>query len=90
MSNVPDTIPITDLRQHVAGVLTGVKGTKELVIITQRGRAAAVMMSTDACEKAEHDRFTPSARPQFLSALAYIRHNKPDAGFRFSRRAETV
>ena len=34
--------------------------------------------------------FTPSARTQFLSALAYIRRDKPDATFRFRRRAETV
>ena len=35
-------------------------------------------------------RFTPSARIQFLSALAYIRRDKPDAPLRFRRRAETV
>lgn len=34
--------------------------------------------------------FTPSARTQFLSALAYIRCDKPDAALRFRRRAETV
>ncbi|PTL37204.1 plasmid stabilization system protein [Candidatus Methylomirabilis limnetica] len=34
--------------------------------------------------------FTPSARTQFLSALAYIRRDKPDAALRFRRRAETV
>ena len=56
MSKVPDIIPITDLRQDAASVLKRVKGTKEPVIITQRGRAAVVMMSTEAYEKAEHDR----------------------------------
>jgi prevent-host-death family protein len=56
MGKVSNIIPITDLRQDAAGVLKRVKGTKEPVIITQRGRAAAVMMSTDAYEKAEHDR----------------------------------
>ena len=35
-------------------------------------------------------RFTPSARTQFLSALAYIRRDKPDAASRFRRRAENV
>ena len=35
-------------------------------------------------------RFTPSARIQFLSALAYIRRDKPDAALRVPRRAETV
>jgi toxin ParE1/3/4 len=34
--------------------------------------------------------FTPSARIQFLSALAYIRRDKPDAALRFRRRAETA
>jgi plasmid stabilization system protein ParE len=35
-------------------------------------------------------RFTPSARAQFLNALAYIRRDKPSAAVRFRRRAETV
>ena len=48
MGKVSNIIPITDLRQDAAGVLKRVKGTNEPVIITQRGRAAAVMMSTDA------------------------------------------
>jgi prevent-host-death family protein len=56
LNKVSNIIPITDLRQDAASVLKRVKGTKEPVIITQRGRAAAVMMSTDAYEKAEHDR----------------------------------
>jgi len=34
--------------------------------------------------------FTPSAHTQFLSAIAYIRQDKPDAALRFRRRAETV
>ena len=32
--------------------------------------------------------FTPSARAQFLSALAFIRQDKSDAAVRFRRRAE--
>lgn len=56
MGKVPDIIPITDLRRDAASVLKRINGTKEPVIITQRGRASAVMMSTDAYEKAEHDR----------------------------------
>lgn len=35
-------------------------------------------------------RFTPSARAQFLSALAYIRRDKPSAAVRFRNRTETV
>ena len=35
-------------------------------------------------------RFTPSARTQFLSALSYIRRDKPSAAINFRNRAETV
>ena len=34
--------------------------------------------------------FTPSARAQFLSALAYIRRDKPSAAVAFRKRAETI
>ncbi len=34
--------------------------------------------------------FTPFARAQFLSTLAFIRQDKPDAAVRFRRRAETA
>ena len=34
-------------------------------------------------------RFTPSARNQFLTALAYIRRDKPSAATQFRNRAET-
>lgn len=33
-------------------------------------------------------RFTPSARSQFLAALAYIRRDKPDAARKFRVQAE--
>ena len=56
MSKVPSLVPITDLRQDAASVLKRVRSSGEPVFITQRGRAAAVMMSTEAFEKAEHDR----------------------------------
>jgi toxin ParE1/3/4 len=35
-------------------------------------------------------RFTPSARVQFLSAVAYVRRENPEAALRFRRRAEEV
>lgn len=35
-------------------------------------------------------RFTPSARAQFLAALAYLRRDNPVAASRFRRRAERV
>ena len=35
-------------------------------------------------------RFTPSARSQFLAAIAYIKRENPEAGGRFRDRAEDV
>ncbi len=56
MRKGPTIIPITDLRQDAARVLRQVRDSKEPVVITQRGRAAAVVMSVEAYERSEHDR----------------------------------
>ena len=56
MTKVPTIIPITDLRQDAATVLRRVRESRAPVVITQRGRAAAIMMSAEAYERAEHDR----------------------------------
>ena len=55
MAKVPNIIPVTDLRQDAASVLRRVRHSKQPVVITQRRRAAAVMLSTEAYERAEHD-----------------------------------
>jgi len=56
MAKVPDIIPITDLRQDAAGALARVRQSREPVVITQRGRAAAVMLSMEAYEQGERER----------------------------------
>ncbi len=56
MARIPEVIPVTDLRQDAAAVLRRVRGRKQPIIITQRGRAAAVMLSVDAYERGEHER----------------------------------
>ncbi|MCC7134401.1 MAG: type II toxin-antitoxin system Phd/YefM family antitoxin [Gemmatimonadales bacterium] len=56
MTKVPAIVPITDLRQDAAAVLEKARKSAEPVFITQRGRAAAVLLSVDAFEKAEHER----------------------------------
>jgi len=56
MARIPEVIPVTDLRQDAAAVLRRVRGRKQPLIITQRGRAAAVMLSLDAYERGEHER----------------------------------
>lgn len=56
MAKVPPIIPITDLRQDAASVLQQVRDSKQPLVITQRGRAAAVMLSVEAYEQSERDR----------------------------------
>ena len=53
MAKVPRIIPISDLRQDAAAVLKRVRNTKSPIVITQRGRATAVLLSLDAYEQSE-------------------------------------
>jgi len=55
MSTIPDIIPITDLRQDAAKVLDRVKVSGKPLIVTQRGRAAAVMVSIERYEAKERE-----------------------------------
>jgi len=56
MSKLSNIIPISDLRQDAAKLLKKLRDSKEPLIITQRGRATAVIIGVDAYEKAEHER----------------------------------
>jgi prevent-host-death family protein len=55
MSKIPNIIPITDLRQDASAVLKRVKSSRKPLIITQRGRAAAVVVSMEAYEKTQKE-----------------------------------
>jgi prevent-host-death family protein len=56
MSKVPAIVPISDLRDDAANVLDRMKESREPVVITQRGRAAAVLVSIEEYERSEHER----------------------------------
>ncbi len=56
MAKIPEIIPITGLRQDAAAALKRVKSSRQPVVITQRGRAAAVLLSMEAYERSEHER----------------------------------
>ncbi len=56
MSHVPEIIPVSDLRQGAAELLGRVRMNQQPVIITQRGRAAAVLVSVESYEEAERER----------------------------------
>ena len=63
MGKLLNIIPVSDLRQDAAKVLEQLKNSKEPFIITQRGRAAAVMLSVETFKQSEHER-------ELLSLLA--------------------
>ncbi len=53
MAKVPDIVPVSDLRQDAAAVLRRIRQLKQPLIVTQRGRAAAVMLSIEAYQQIE-------------------------------------
>ncbi len=55
MSRVPKIIPISDLRQDASGVIKRVAASRDPLFITQRGRAAAVMVSMKEYEHTQHE-----------------------------------
>ncbi len=55
MSKISAIVPISDLRQDAASVLERLRRTREPLVITQRGRATAVMVSFEEYQRSEHD-----------------------------------
>ena len=56
MPKISDIVPVTDLRKDAAAVLARLRRSAQPVVITQRGRAAAVMVSAEGYERAETER----------------------------------
>ena len=56
MGKLLEILPVSDLRQDAAKVLKRLRDNNEPIIITQRGRAAAVIIGVEAYEKSEHDK----------------------------------
>jgi prevent-host-death family protein len=55
MTLLPSIIPISDLRQDTAGVIKRAAASDEPVVITQRGRASAVLVSARSYERTQHE-----------------------------------
>ena len=53
---IPEIVPITDLRQDAAAVLKRLKGLMGPLVITQRGRAVAVVQSIEDYEQSEKEK----------------------------------
>ena len=56
MAKIPKIIPVSDLRQDAAAILKRVRNSNEPLIVTQRGRAAAVMLSVKSYERVDYER----------------------------------
>ncbi len=55
MNVIPDIVPISDLRQDASNIVKRATSTGAPVFITQRGRASAVLVSTDAYERTQNE-----------------------------------
>ncbi len=49
-------MPITEIRRDAAMLLRQLRASRGPVVLTQRGRAVAVLMSAEAYDRSEHDR----------------------------------
>jgi prevent-host-death family protein len=56
MAKNPTKIPVSDLRQDASATLKRVRKSKRPLIVTQRGRTAAVLLSVNAYQKGEQER----------------------------------
>ncbi len=56
MGKLANIIPVSDLRKDAAKLLKQLKNNDDPLIITQRGRATAVIIGVDAYEKSEHEK----------------------------------
>jgi len=56
MGKLLNILPVSDLRQDAAKVLKILRENQEPIIITQRGRAAAIIIGVEAYEKSEHEK----------------------------------
>ncbi len=52
---IPEIIPVTDLRQDAAAVLKRLQASDGPLVVTQRGRAVAVMQTLEAYERTRQE-----------------------------------
>jgi len=56
MSKIPDIVPVSDFRRDAAAVLKKLQSGAGPLVVTQRGRAVAVMQSVEAYERLQQER----------------------------------
>ena len=56
MAKNPTKIPLSDLKQDASATLKRLRKSKRPLILTQRGKAAAVLLSLNTYERGERER----------------------------------
>jgi prevent-host-death family protein len=56
MATVPDIIPVSDLRQDAARTLRRLNRSSQPLVVTQRGRATAVLVGIKEYQRSERER----------------------------------
>ena len=80
MSRLPTIVPVSDLRQDASKVLDIVRAEKGPLIITQHGRAAAVLLSVPEYQEVERQ----------LQLLALLTQGEKEIARADGERIETV
>jgi len=55
MSAIPQIIPISELRKEAAGIVKKAASSDEPIVITQRGKAAVVMVGAAAYQRSQEE-----------------------------------
>lgn len=55
MGSLPDIIPVSELRQDAAGVIKRATATHEPVVVTQHGRATAVLVDVVSYQRTHEE-----------------------------------
>ena len=75
MQKTPQIIPISDLRKNASKIVKKISFSNDPLFITQRGRAAAVMMSMQEYEYNQHEleilRLLASGEKEIEAAVGY-------------------
>lgn len=56
MTTLPEMMPVSELRQDAATTIKRLQHSRNPIVITQRGRATAVLMSIESYERDEEER----------------------------------
>jgi prevent-host-death family protein len=78
LSLVEDIVPIGEFKTHASAYVRRVRETRGPVVITQNGRAAAVVVSAERYEELEYREYVRAAIQEGLDSVARERTYSAD------------